>query len=273
MKLLSMNKKTKLFLIIAFSWTWFGWIAAYWISHINGSVLITDSTLFSLLTDTWGIDRFLPQILFAIAVYGPFIGFIFTTGFGNLRNYSGKIKSFWPYIFLIPLIAVLPSIILSALTGLINSENLSFATGSIAVLAYLASNLITSGTEEFGWRGVLYPDLKASGMSFWENAWKGGFIWALWHFPLLFIMYLPLGIAVLVPSLIGFTASIVAMNYITNFLYEKMENIWAVVLLHALNNTMSFLVILLFPGTPFTIFTNLMAWVIVWWIEKKHNPE
>ena len=41
-------------------------------------------------------------------------------------------------------------------------------------------------------------------MSFWDIAWKGGFIWALWHFPLLFILYLPAGVAVLIPSLIGF---------------------------------------------------------------------
>ena len=142
----------------------------------------------------------------------------------------------------------------------------------ITILSYFASNLVTSGTEEFGWRGFLYPEMKANDMSFWDIAWKGGFVWALWHFPLLFILYMPFGYAVLIPSLAGFTASIVAMNYITNFLYEVMHNIWAEVLLHALNNTMSFVLILLFPGTPFTILSSLMAWAIVWWIEKKHAP-
>ena len=38
-----------------------------------------------------------------------------------------------------------------------------------------------------------------------------------------------------------------------------------------LNNTMSFLLVLLFPGTPFTLLTSLMAWAFVWWIEKKHG--
>lgn len=66
-------------------------------------------------------------------------------------------------------------------------------------------------------------------------------------------------------------ASIVAMNYITNFLYEAMDSILAVILLHGLNNTMSFLLLLLFPGTPFTLLTCLMAWAFVWWIEKKHG--
>ncbi len=83
-------------------------------------------------------------------------------------------------------------------------------------------------------------------------------------------MYLPFGLMVLLPSLVGFTASIIAMNYITNFIYERSSNIWAVVILHALNNTMSFTLVLLFPKTPFTILSSLLAWVIVWWIEKKY---
>ncbi len=160
--------------------------------------------------------------------------------------------------------------ILSLATSFYDVKGLPFITLMTMILIYFLSNIITSGTEEFGWRAFLYPEMKKSGMSFWNIAFKGGLIWAVWHYPLLIIMYLPAGIGVLIPSLIGFTASIIAMNYITNFLYEKMNNIWAMVLLHALNNTMSFIVVLLFPKTPFTILSSIMAWVIVWRIEKKY---
>lgn len=76
------------------------------------------------------------------------------------------------------------------------------------------------------------------------------------------------GLAVLVPSLIGFTASIVAMNYITNFIFERSGSILLVMVLHALNNTVSFTLISLYPETPFTIVSSLMAWAVVGYLEK-----
>ncbi len=171
---------------------------------------------------------------------------------------------------MIPLVSILPGFLLSVITSLDSITDLKFIIILTTIMTYFVSNLLTSGTEEFGWRGVLYPEMKATGMSFWDISFKGGIIWALWHYPLLVIMYLPFGLMVLLPSLVGFTASIIAMNYITNFIYERSSNIWAVVILHALNNTMSFTLVLLFPKTPFTILSSLLAWIIVWWIEKKY---
>ncbi|MBN2796787.1 MAG: CPBP family intramembrane metalloprotease [Clostridia bacterium] len=263
-----MKKVTKIYLGIAFIWTWSGWILAGLISHMNGFDLNLESTIFNFWSETWGSNKFLPQLLFAFAVYGPFMGFILTTGFKKLWHLrkKGNLSYGW-YVLIVPIISVFPAFLMSWTTK-VNLTYVSFSSTMLTILLYFLSNLITSGTEEFGWRGVLYPALKAQGLSFWDVAWKGGFIWAIWHYPLLILMYLPLGVVVLVPSLIGFTASIVAMNYITNFIYEKTQKIFAVVLLHALNNTMSFALILLFPKTPYTVFSSLMAWVIVWWLEK-----
>ncbi len=269
MKSWSINKRTKLFLLTAFAWTWVGWIAAYFISNLRGSILSVDYTVFNLWTESWGTDRFFPQLLFALAVYGPFIGFLVVGGFGGLVKRKNNAPQLWHYVILIPVISVIPPIILSIATSYFN-PNAQLMVIVTSIILYFISNLITSGTEEFGWRGVLYPEMKSTGMSFWDIAWKGGIIWAVWHYPLMFIMYMPLGLAVLLPTLVGFTASIVAMNYITNFLYEKTQNIWAAVVLHALNNTMSFILVLLFPETPFLILTSLMAWVIVGWLEKKY---
>lgn len=265
---MKLSKKTKIMLAIAFLWTWLGWMGAYAFSRYNGQTLSTEVTFIQLWTEIWGSKRFVQQLIFALAVYGPFVGFIMTTGFGKLKQKSAK--NLWHYVVLIPVLSAVPVVVLSFGASFLEPKIATASSLTIAIISYFISNLVTSGTEEFGWRGVLYPDMKAQGMSFWDIAWKGGFIWAIWHYPLMVMMYLPLGVAVLIPSLIGFTAAIVAMNYITNFIYEKTENIWTVVVLHALNNTMSFAVILLFPKTPFTILTSIMSWVIVWWIEKKH---
>lgn len=264
-----MNRRTKAYLLIAFAWTWCLWVASYLISWYQDSELSTDYTLFNLFSDAWGGNRFLPQLLFALAVYGPFVGFLVVGAFTTLHYNAAGSKKFWPYIILVPLVVIIPTTVASLVSSYYD-QSVVFPTVATAVVLYFISNLITSGTEEFGWRGVLYPDMRARGMSFWEIAWKGGLIWAFWHFPVVIMMYMPLGIAVLLPSLVGFTVSIIAMNYITNFIYEKTRNIWFAVILHALNNTMSFLAISLFPGTPFIILSSLMAWVVVGWIEKKY---
>lgn len=122
-------------------------------------------------------------------------------------------------------------------------------------------------------RGVWLARISVSlfedkGTRFLARCMEGGFIWALWHYPLLFILYVDAGLAVLVPSLIGFTASIVAMNYITNFIFERSGSILLVMVLHALNNTVSFTLISLYPETPFTIVSSLMAWAVVGYLEK-----
>ncbi len=275
-----MTKKTKRYVLIAFSWSWLGWIIAYLMSNLQGTSLVMDSTLFSLWSETWASNQRIPQLLFALAVYGPLIGYLVTRKADNVSS-SVKLSvgstsenedsnKLWYLTLLVPIVSSLPVIIISLLASH-NIANTTFTTLLISVGLYFISNFVTSGTEEFGWRGVVYTEMRSQGLSFWDIAWRGGLIWAFWHYPIMIIMYLPLGAAVLLPSLIGFTASIVAMNYITNFIYEKTHNIWFAVLLHALNNTMSFLVILLFPKTPFTILTSLMSWVFVAWIDKRYK--
>lgn len=264
-----MDKKTKLYLFIAFAWTWCGWIMSYWISHLQGGTLSMDGTIFTLWTESWGSQSFLPQFVFALSVYGPLIGFLVVGDLARLRFNAEGSRRLGYYILLVPLVSATPTIIMSLASSYFQPSQSAFSLIA-GICLYFVSNLMTSGTEEFGWRGQLYPDMKRQGLSFWDIAWKGGLIWAAWHLPLMMILYMPLGLAVLVPSLVGFTASIVAMNYITNFIYEGTQNIWFVAVLHALNNTVNFMLVLLFPGTPFTILTSLMAWAIVWWIEKKH---
>lgn len=264
-----MSKKGIRFCIIAFVWTWVFWISAYLLSRQLGINLATDQTLFNMWKKSSG-NALLSQVLFALAVFGPLAGFLVTSGFRNLKISTSNLHK-WYNIILIPVFTALPTLLLSKLVIRDKPENLTLALSSMVILEYFLSNLLTSGTEEFGWRGVLYPEMKTQGKSFWEFSWKGGIIWAAWHYPLLFFMYLPYGLAVLVPSIVGFTASIVAVNYISNYLYETLQNIWALVVYHALNNTMSFIVNLFFPGTPFQIIINLMPWVIVWFLDKK-NP-
>lgn len=249
------------YLIISFGWTWGCWISAYRWSRSTDHFLRTDMTIFHLAG-----NFSIVQLLFALGVFGPLLGFL------AVRTREGVILFRRPgradirFALSIPIVIAIPMFVLSILLS--SLADATWQAVALSVIGYFISNVLTSGTEEFGWRGYLYPYLKTREQDFWHAAWKGGFIWALWHYPLLFILYVDAGLAVLVPSLIGFTASIVAMNYITNFIFERSGSILLVMVLHALNNTVSFTLISLYPETPFTIVSSLMAWAVVGYLEK-----
>lgn len=86
------------------------------------------------------------------------------------------------------------------------------------------------------------------------------------------ILYWQLGF-VMILSIAGFTASIIAMAWITALVYERSNSIALAALLHALNNTATFALVLLFPTTPFTIVTPAMAWALVAVLEKRYRVD
>lgn len=266
----SSTRETIKYLVISFSWTWFCWIFAATIASLQEIKLLTDLTIFNLfsLGEKSG-NQFIVQLIFSLGVFGPAIGYIALKKYQQLLG-KPSIKSIC-LVIIVPTLSLVPALILSAISTPYN-ENLSIQGAILATGLYFLSNLITSGTEEFGWRGFLYNQLKKQEKDFWKISLKGGIIWALWHLPLLIIMYWSMGILML-SVIAGFVASIIAMNYITNAVYEKSNSIVLSAILHALNNTGSFFLLLVFPETPFTVAIAIIAWVFVGLIEKYIIPK
>lgn len=263
-----MLKDIKRYLIIAFGWTWSLWTASYLISSSIGHKLVTDIDIFKMVPRFISSNGFLPQIIFALAVFGPMLGYFCSKTKGSF--WGDPKKEIVLISIITPIVMIVPTVILSYVSGQFTDKKITFDF-LYAIVLYFISNIITSGTEEFGWRGYLYPALKEKCRTFWDIAWKGGLIWALWHYPLMIFLYYDLGIFVLLPSLVGFTAAIVAMNYITNFIYERSKSVFLSMLLHAINNTASFSVMFFFPKTSFSIISSIMAWAAVAYIEKKYK--
>jgi membrane protease YdiL (CAAX protease family) len=207
--------------------------------------------------------------LFNLAVYGPLLGYFaarrYRPVWGQPRREALLIT------VAVPTVAVIPAIALTLATG-VPAAGLTAGAAAGAIAVYFVSNIFTSGTEEFGWRGYLHPELRRHERTFWAAAWKGGLIWAVWHYPLMLILYWQLGF-LMIPTIAGFTASIVAMAWITALVYEQSNSIALAALLHALNNTANFALVLLFPTTPFTIVTAAMAWAVVALLEQRYRLE
>lgn len=265
-----MAKKTVRYILIAFLWTWTFWIFAYFLSASLNQPLVTNATFFALFNPSPESGAFAPQLIFALGVFGPLIGYLLIAK-KQKGTFIGQLKSKYALLaFIIPVVITVPGMLLSAILIPGKGTALPFLQVVISIGLYFVSNLLTSGTEEFGWRGFLYPIMRETTDSFWNIAWKSGLIWAVWHYPLMIILYWGLGIAVALPTLIGFTAGIVAMAYLSNFVYEHTHSIGLLMLMHALSNTCNFALMLFYPNTPFTFLSSLASWGIVIYLEKKH---
>ncbi len=95
-------------------------------------------------------------------------------------------------------------------------------------------NLFAAAGEEFGWRGLLVPEL-ARFQSFTPLALISGGIWTLWHFPLIiFGSYhgagsLAFSLAVFIPSVMGAGLILAWLRLISG-------NVWVAVLFHGFWN-------------------------------------
>lgn len=265
-----MKKNIGIYLGISFGWTWACWIGAFVISLLRDSPLSLNSTVFETLQNLGKTNGWI-QVLFAVAVYGPLLGYVFSRSHQG-KFFQGKLPRLSIILALcLPIIIMLPGVVLSLITQVEMSNTKTIGATILVILVYFISNVLTSGTEEFGWRGALYTYLREKEADFWSASWKGGIIWAVWHYPMMIILYWGQSAFVVLPSLIGFTAGIVAMNYISNYIFEKSQSIPLLAVMHGLNNTAGFVLLLLFPLSPFMILSHLMAWAVVIYLDKKHK--
>jgi len=105
-------------------------------------------------------------------------------------------------------------------------------TATISFLLLLPSVL----GEELGWRGLLVPELSKL-MSFTGVALVSGLLWAVWHWPLIFMgLY---GAAEATPFLYQlalFTLCIMSMSAVITYFRFKSDSLWPAVVFHMSHN-------------------------------------
>lgn len=107
--------------------------------------------------------------------------------------------------------------------------------GIASALAYApAINMVFALGEEVGWRGFLYPQLRAK---FGARVGRliGGVIWGSWHFPLIWLIGYEYGYGYFgfpVAGMLLFCFITVALGIIFDWVYEKSGVIWLPALFH-----------------------------------------
>lgn len=99
-------------------------------------------------------------------------------------------------------------------------------------------NMLLALGEEAGWRGALYPRLKAR-FGVGKGRLLGGLIWGVWHWPVMILAGYNYGMAYWGAPVLGplvFCLGTVALGIFFDFLYEKTHCIWIPALAHGAYN-------------------------------------
>ena len=103
--------------------------------------------------------------------------------------------------------------------------------------APLVNGFLAMG-EEIGWRGFLYPQLKAKFGR--RKGWiLGGFIWGAWHWPSIWLIGYEYGTEYFGFPVVGmllFCVFAIAIGIFCDWLYERSESIWLPSILHGAVN-------------------------------------
>ena len=102
-------------------------------------------------------------------------------------------------------------------------------------------NIFVAVGEEAGWRGFLYPQLKAKFGK--RRGWLiGGIIWGMWHWPVMWLTGYEYGTDYVGFPIVGmliFCIFTIALGILCDWLYEKTECIWIPSVFHGAVNAVA----------------------------------
>lgn len=271
------------FLVVAYGFSWTMWLSAWFLARRWGENLVFNEELvWTALFDEGSLGPLLGVSgLALLAVYGPLIaGFIAsavdpTTSPQDLvrRIRVVRVGSSWYLRVLLILIAVtaVPALALAAVTGLA-SDAPSLQRLGVFLVVFFVFQIFTAGLEEPGWRGYLLDRL-LPGRSLWDVGWAVGVPWALWHLPVVLILFAQQGMEpfLMVTSFAGFGIGIVAMSILHTWFYANTRSVFLAIVIHAAFNTVPLAAGFMLASGSYVaaVGSQLSLWAVVIVITKR----
>lgn len=97
----------------------------------------------------------------------------------------------------------------------------------------VVKNIGSTLGEEIGWRGFLIYELRKL-FSFGGVSMSSGLIWAIWHWPIIYLVYR--GSGNLIFHIAAFTVMIMAISVILAYFTFKSNSLWPAALFHSVHN-------------------------------------
>jgi len=272
------------YLVIAYAFSWLFWIGSWAIAVATdaGDQLFNADLVWALLFegDASSTVAWL-SLLSMVGVWGPMVAGILATRLDpetSSRDLWRRVRRVgigwrWYGLALGILIAVAgPAALIVALTADPIDDAPGATTVLVFLLAFFVVQMLTSGTEEIGWRGYLNVKLRR-GRDFWDTGWAVGIPWAAWHVPVVIFIFLGQGLEPLaiVGSLVGFGIGIVAAAILHSWFYERTESVFLNIFIHASFNTLPLATVLLFQDSPAAVIANLALWAVVIYLKHRHD--
>jgi membrane protease YdiL (CAAX protease family) len=275
------------YLGIACSISWVFWIASWLVvrSTAGGAPLLFNADLvWTLFFDADQLSTIAWLSLLSMAgVYGPMIGGIVATSIDpsqsldDLRSRVIRVgvggRWYGLVVGILALVAV-PAAVIAALTAGAAPDAPPLGTVPVFLVVFFVFQMLTSGTEEIGWRGYLNEKLR-HGRNFWDTGWAVGIPWAIWHLPVVVIMFGQQGMApvVILGTLAGFGIGIVAMAILHAWFYERTQSVFLSIFIHAIFNTVPLATVLLYRDSPAALIANLALWGVVIYLKRRHDRQ
>ncbi len=106
--------------------------------------------------------------------------------------------------------------------------------GQAAIIGALINSVLLL-SEELGWRGWLWGHLRGEG--FWKATWIIGFLWGVWHIPIILLGHNYPEMPVLGAGL--FVVFCLLFSPIFSYVREKSGSVWAASVLHGTFNALA----------------------------------
>lgn len=271
------------FLACAYGGSWSVWILAWLVARSTGlgDLLFNERLVWAAL-----FERGLAGPLFAVSalavigVYGPMVAGVLATradAATDLYVLGARITKIavgarW-YVrlaLILSAVAVLPGVLLVAVTG-VAADRPTAARLVLFLVVFFVFQVLTSGTEEVGWRGYLLEKL-LPGRNLWDAGWAVGVPWALWHLPIVIMLFVQQGMppAAIIGSLFGFGIGIVAMSILHAWFYANTRSVFLAIVIHATFNTVPLSTGLLLDESHLAaVLPQLLLWAVVLIIVKQ----
>lgn len=282
------RKSLTWFLVITFLFSW----TLFLVPLALGEVDATTRQL--ALTGLWSLGMWGPGIAAILVTL-----FVAKKPFGSLRLNTLGSKRFYLWAWLLPIVLTIVGGLFTLLFGIAKLD-LNFtmiraamesAPGGSEIpvhvvvtlqilfgitLAPLINMLFTMG-EELGWRGFLLPLLMPLGQ--WKAILWSGFIWGVWHAPVILQGHNYLGYPV--PGVFMMIVFCILLGVIISWMYLNTKSPWVAALAHGSVNAVAGLPILFFePGFNMAFGGTLAAptgWIgmalfIAWLVWTKRLP-
>lgn len=184
------------------------------------------------LTAFWPAPGTAPnQALFPVIMFAPTVGALLARFFGGGRIQWGR-PNLWILAGVIPSVTALGAYLLATLAGWVSLDpSRLWMALAIAPLSILIGSLSAVG-EEIGWRGFLWPTLRAR-IGFWRTGLIIFLIWWTYHVPVIL-----LGWYGSLAGLPAFTVAIAGFVLFVGVLTDRARSMWPSVIAHGAWNAL-----------------------------------